>query len=159
MITAFLLLILGLLFIFIEFYLPGGIMAILGGIFILIGIVTFVQESNSLIASIMFVAGTAGAIFLLIKYTMKLIVQTKPGFTIYSQNDQEGFKASAYDTKAIGMTGVVTADLKPAGYIFTDGKKQQAISISGYLPSGTEVIVVGGNEESLIVKAKKEKTL
>ncbi len=150
----FLLLFVGLLLIFLEFYMPGGIMMILGSIAILGSIFLFIQQSNSLIEAILFILGIGVSLFLVIKYTLRLIVHSKPGYSIYLKDDQEGFRASKYDEKAIGKIGVVVTDLKPAGYILVDGKRQQAISISGYIPIGAEVIVLRGNEESLIVKSK-----
>lgn len=160
---AFLLVFLGLILILFEFYLPGAIMGILGGISILAGILLFASQTSSLTAIILFVVGTAVAVVLLIRFAMWRIVHAKAPYSIYSEHDQEGYQASSYDPSAIGKTGTVLADLKPGGFILIDGRQHPAISVSGYLAKGEHVSVIGGQEQSLIVKAtpsnKKEQLL
>jgi membrane-bound ClpP family serine protease len=154
----FILLALGLILILIEFYVPGAIMGTLGGILILSSIILFASESSSPIAIALFIIGTAISVGLLIRFALWRIVHAKPGYSIYSDNDQEGYQASSYDPTVIGKTGIVLSDLKPGGYIVVEGKQHQAISISGYISKGTEVIAVSGQEESLIVKLIKKES-
>lgn len=148
----FLLVILGLALILLEFYIPGAVMGILGGISILSGILLFASQTDSLTAIILFVAGTAISVGLLIRFALWRIVHAKPGYSIYSNKDQEGYQASEYDKSAIGKTGIVLADLKPGGYILVDGRQHPAISISGYITKGERVDIIGGQEQSLMVK-------
>jgi membrane-bound serine protease (ClpP class) len=148
----FLLVVLGLVLILCEFYLPGAIMGILGGVSILAGIILFASQTSSLLAIVLFVAGTAIAVGLLIRFAIWRIVHAKPQYSIYSDAHQEGYQASSYDPTAIGKTGIVLADLKPGGYILVEGRQHPAISLSGYVAKGEHVTVVGGQEQSLIVK-------
>jgi membrane-bound ClpP family serine protease len=157
MYLPFILWILGLIFVLLEFYLPGIIMATFGIILLITSIFVFIVQSTSPLAIILYVVGVAVSLILLIRYTLKYIPRAKPGVSIYLSKDQEGYQASSFDASAIGKTGVVISDLKPAGYIMVEGKKHQAISVSGYLPQGTEVVVLKGEEESLIVKPKNIK--
>lgn len=150
--TAFLLLLLGLLLVFIEFFVPGMVMGIAGGILIFLSIVKFASESNSAIAIILYILFAFSSLALLIKYTLWKIRTTKTGFSIYSNKDQQGYFASEYDKKAIGKKGIVLTDLKPGGYISIDGVTHQAISLTGYIPKEAKVIVVSGEAESLYVK-------
>lgn len=154
----FFLLVLGLLLILFEFYLPGAVVGIIGGVVIITSIFLFAQE-HSLLAVIIFILTALVSIGLLIRFALWRIVKAKPGRSIYLHGDQEGYQASTFDSSAIGKTGVVASDLKPGGYITIDGKQHQAISITGYIPKGEKVIVLSGQEESLIVKShaiKKE---
>lgn len=156
---SFLLVFLGLILILVEFYIPGAVMGILGGISILTGIILFASQTSSLTAIILFVIGSAVAVGLLIRFAIWRIVHAKPQYSIYSDQDQEGYQASSYDKNAIGKMGVVITDLKPGGYILVDGHKHAAISLGGYIVKGDQVDVVGGQEESLMVKlSKKEQT-
>ena len=150
--SPFIYLALGLFLVLCEFYLPGAILGIIGGGLILISIVLFVSQTSSVLAIIGYVFGVFIALALLIRYALKKIVSAKPGYSIYSKQDQEGFKASTYDANAIGKIGVVLSDLKPGGYILIDGAQHQALSVSGYITKGQEVMVISGQEESLIVK-------
>lgn len=157
----FILLFLGLLLILIEFYIPGMIIGIIGSLLVLASIFVFISQTTSLIGSIIFIVGATISIILIIRFALWRIVHAKPEYSIYSNHDQEGYQASEYDKTAIGKKGTVLSDLKPGGYILIDGKQHQAISMTGYLSKGSEVIVVSGQEESLIVKPfmyKKEST-
>lgn len=156
--TPLFLLIVGLLLIFIEFYLPGAVMGIAGGLMVFISLVLFAMESQSAWATAAYVIGVFVALGYLIKFALWRIRTAKPDRSIYSNSSQEGYQASSFDSAMIGKTGIVVTDLKPGGHILIDGHRLQAISQSGYLTKGTEVLVVGGQEESLIVKYVKKET-
>jgi len=155
--TTFILLILGFLFVLLEFFIPGAIMGIIGGILLLVSIVTFAQLTLSFALTLIYVLTVGLLLYGMVSYTLRKIPKAKTSFSIYLHRDQQGYQASTFDVKAINKKGIVISDLKPGGYILVDGKKQQAISQSGYIPEGKEVIVIGGEAESLIViEANKE---
>lgn len=151
--NPFVLLILGLVLIFLEFYIPGAVMGIIGGVMVLISLVLFASESTSPVYVVLYIILTGVLLVGLVRFALWRIPQARKGFSIYSGSDQEGYVASTYDSAAIGKTGVVLSDLKPGGYILVDGKQHQAISREGYIVKGTEVLVLSGEEESLIVKS------
>lgn len=154
----FIFLFLGLLLILIEFYLPGAIIGTIGGILVVTSIVLFAMEATSPLYVVLYIIGVVLAVTYLIKFALWRIRTAKPGRSIYLNSDQTGYQASSFDSSAIGKTGVVVTDLKPGGHILIDGKRMQAISQSGYLTKGTEVIVLSGQEESLIVKQIKKES-
>lgn len=154
--TPFILLILGFVLIFIEFYLPGAIMGTAGGLMVFASIILFAMQSQSPWEIAVYVIATGIALGFLIKFALWRIRTAKPNSSIYSDDSQDGFQASSFDASAIGKHGVVVTDLKPGGHIVVDGKRVQAISQSGYLVKGSEVLVIGGQEESLIVKPVKK---
>ncbi len=156
MTTAFILLAIGFLLIFIEFFLPGGIIGIAGALLVLASMVIFATQSTSILAIAFYVIGSCVALIFLIKLALWRIRNAPPGYSVYLGEDQEGYYASEFDTEAIGKEGTVQTDLRPGGYILIDGKKHQALCKSGYAKKGETVIVIGGEEESLIVKQKKE---
>lgn len=148
----------GLLMIYCEFYLPGGVMGTLGALVVLGSIVVFAMQYPSPLWIILYIVVTIVSVVLLFRYALWHIRHAKPGSSIYSESDQEGYVASTYDTSAIGKVGIVETDLKPGGHILIDGKKLGAISLSGYITKGSEIIVIDGQGESLTVKHyKKEK--
>ena len=156
----FILVILGLVLILFEFYLPGAILGILGGISILSGVILFASQTSSFIAIALFIGGTAVAVGILIRFAIWRITHAKPQYSIYSNDNQEGYQASSFDKTAIGKVGVVTADLKPGGYILIEGNQHPAISLSGYIGKGEHVTVTGGQEQSLmVIRSKKEEHL
>lgn len=152
--SPYLLLLLGLLLIFLEFYVPGAVMGVCGGIMVFISIVLFALQSQSVILTLFYIIGVIICLVILFKFALWRIRTAKPGHSIFSDSSQEGFVASHFDTLAIGKKGIADTDLKPSGHIIVDGKRLQAISQSGYIIKGSEVIVIGGQEASLIVKPR-----
>jgi membrane-bound serine protease (ClpP class) len=154
--TPFLLFFLGIFLIYLEFYLPGAVLGILGSLIILASVFVFASQSDSILLIFLYLLGVGITIGFLIRFALWRIVHAKPEYSIYSDKDQEGFQASQYDRTALGKVGTVLSDLKPGGYILVDGNQHQAISLEGYLPKGSEVIVLSGQEESLLVKLYKK---
>jgi membrane-bound ClpP family serine protease len=154
--ASLILLLLGLLLIFLEFYLPGAVLGLIGGGMVFASIILFAMEMQTpwIIAVYVVVVGLLLAA--LIRFALWRIRTARPDRSIYSDADQEGYVASHYDLSAIGKRGIVLTDLKPGGHILIEGKKMQAISQGGYITKGSEVIVVAGTEESLIVKLVKK---
>lgn len=150
--TPFILWFLGLLFVLLEFYLPGAILGTIGGILLIASVVLFATQSTSAIAIILFVLGVVISAILLIKNTLWRIPRSGSSFSIYLNRDQEGYHAAGYDPAMIGKKGVVVSDLKPGGYILVEGKKLAAISQTGYLPAGTKIVVISGDGDSLVVR-------
>lgn len=156
--SPYLLCFLGMLLIFLEFYIPGAVIGICGGIMVFTSIVLFAMQSKSILFTLLYIAAVVICLVLLIKLALWRIRSARPGSSIFSDSSQEGFFASHFDITAIGKEGVVDTDLKPSGHIIVEGKRLQAISQSGYITKGTKVIVIGGQEASLIVKASKKET-
>lgn len=154
--TAIVLLILGFLLIFLEFYLPGAVFGIIGGVVLFSSVVVFAINTQSVLWTAAYVIAIGISLGFLIKFALWRIRTAKPRYSIYSNADQKGYQASSFDASVIGKKAVVVTDLKPGGHILIDGKRLQAISQSGYLPKGTEVLILSGQEESLIVKTVKE---
>lgn len=154
--NAYLLLILGWLLVFLEFYLPGAIMAIFGSLLILCSIILFATQSDAAWQVLLFVlvafVGVAGVIRLAIWSIRK----SKAKNSLFLQSDQTGYVASSFNAACIGKKGIALTDLKPGGYILIEDKKYQALSVSGYINKGHEVLVISGQEESLMVKLIKK---
>jgi membrane-bound ClpP family serine protease len=152
MTTALIFLGVGFIAILLEFFLPGGIMGTVGALFVLGSIIVFAMNSDSLILTFAYIIITGVSFGLLVKFALWRIQHGTPGKTIYSDDDQEGFVASAWDKTLVGKDGTVSTDLKPGGHITIDGKQYSAISQSGYITSGEGITIIGGEGETLIVK-------
>lgn len=155
--SPFTLLALGLLLIFLEFFVPGAVFGILGGVAIGASLILFAMETDSALAFAAYFIAVCILLYYLIKFALWRIRRTKGAQSIYSDADQEGFVASSFDASTIGKQGVVLTDLKPGGYILIDNAKYQAISAAGYISKGSEIEVIAGQEESLVVKKIKHK--
>ena len=150
----FILLFIGLILIFLEFFLPGGIMAAIAGILLLASIVFFAIES-SFLATILYIVGIALVIGVLIKFTLWRLKKGKfKG--IFLNSEQSGYVASEFSKELIGKKGEAVSDLKPAGHILVEGKRYQAVSKMGYIDKGSPIEVIGGEGAHLIVKKIEE---
>lgn len=154
--VPFILLAVGLLLIFLEFFLPGGIMGTIGALVVLGSIVLFAMETDSGLLVVLFTTASILAVVLLFRFALWRIKHGEAGSTIYSDDAQEGYVASAFDETVIGKIGLVSSDLKPGGHILIEDKRHSAISLSGYITKGEKVKVVGGEGVSLTVKLYKE---
>lgn len=152
--TPLILLTIGFLLIFIEFYIPGAVIGITGGIMVFISLILFAMESQSLLLTTLLVIAVIVGLVGLVKFALFRIKNAKPNKSIYSADNQVGFQACSYDAAQIGKTGIAETDLKPSGHILIEGKSFQAISQNNYLVKGSEVVVIGGQEGSLIVTKK-----
>lgn len=150
--SAYLLLLLGMLLIFIEFFLPGAVMGTIGAILVIASIFVFASTTTTTWAIIGYLTAVCILLFYVIKLAIWRMQKTKSSHSICSDAAQVGYVASSFDASAIGKQGVVVSDLKPGGYILVDGKRLQALSVSGYISQGSQVEVISGQEESLIVK-------
>lgn len=155
MIESLILLVAGLLLIFLEFFLPGGIMTVLGTVCLLASLFFFWSATQSILWTILYFIGIIVLVAFLIRFTLWRIRTASPDDTVYSDYDQEGYIASSYDKAAIGKEGIVDTDLKPGGHVIVNGKRSLAISQSGYIPKGEKVVIIGGEGDSLLVKQKK----
>ncbi|MCB1113654.1 MAG: serine protease [Chlamydiia bacterium] len=150
--NAYLLAVLALLMIFLEFFLPGGILGAIGGLILLWSYFTLIQEGASALEVGLFIAGTLVLLGGLIRFALWKIPKDKRG--IYLGGDQEGYRSAKYDAEAIGKVGEAQTDLRPGGFIVVEGKRHAAISLSGYIDKGSQVKVISGEGESLMVKRK-----
>lgn len=150
--SPFIILAIGFILVFLEFYLPGAIMGVSGGVFILLSLVMFAAQTESPLAISLYIIGICIALVFLVKFALWRIRTAKPQRSIYSDDSQVGYQAVGYDASLIGKEGVVLTDLKPGGFIIVEGKQQPAISKEGYLSKGTRIKVIGGDESNLIVR-------
>lgn len=146
----------GLILIYLEFFIPGAVMGIAGGLLLIASLSLFVITYNDPIWIIVYFLCVGISVGVLIKFALWRIPRVKPEKSIYSSDAQEGYVASAFDASTIGHYGIVLSDLKPGGYILIDGIQHQAISESGYIPQGEEVVVLRGEGDSLIVRKRSD---
>ena len=152
--TPFILLGAGMLLIFLEFFFPGGVLAVMAGVSLLASIVFFALETQSFLWTVVYIIGVGILITGVIQLTTRRILKGKfKG--IFQNDDQSGYVASFYDKELIGKRGETLSDLKPSGHIWVEGKRYQAVLNAGYLEKGSPIEVIGGEGAHLIVKEIK----
>ena len=152
MLVAIALGLVGLLLIYFEFFVPGGILAVLGGLFLISGLVLCVWEQSALIWILFYVIGVIVLLVATIRLAIWKVKRTQSGSHFYLAEDQEGYVAFSYDSELVGKLGIALTVLKPSGHIKVQDNPYQAVSESGYIKKGTKIKIVRGEGARFIVK-------
>lgn len=137
----------GLALVFLEFFLPGGIMAVGGGILLASSLLVLAIKEPTLSVLAAYAGGLVLVLFIVIRLALSRV--KKAGVCL--DGDQEGFQACVYPKEMIGKTAIASSDLKPSGYVQIEDLAFAAVSKSGYIEKGAKVRILGGEGSSLIV--------
>ena len=152
MIVAIVCAVLGLLLIYLEFFLPGAVLGIGGGVMLIASIFLFLASGPKVFFLLTYIFALIFLVFLVIKLALRSIRKTKSNNTFFLDDHQEGYVASEHLKQLYGKTAEAASDLKPSGYIDVDKEYYQAVSIAGYIKKGDKVQIIGGEGSSLKVK-------
>lgn len=154
--SPYLLLLIGVLLVYVEFYVPGAVLGAAGALCILGSVVLYCMQADSLLAMAIFFVAAVGLTAGAIKLALHRIRESGSDNSLFLNSDQEGFTAAEFDESLVGKSGVALSDLKPSGHIEVEGERHQAISKHGYLKKGADVVVEGGQSAYLVVKRKED---
>ncbi len=156
MILAVFIGLLGLLCLYFEFFLPGGVLAFLGGVILIASCILFFFQSDSSLATFLYFVGLIVASALVCLFAIRNIRRSGKENSFFLQKDQEGFTAASLAKELIGKEGVVSTELKPAGHIRIEEKVYQAVSQGEFLFKGSPVEVIAVKGAHLVVKVIKK---
>lgn len=140
----------GLIFIFLEFFMPGAIMAV-GGTLMLIASLAIFYSQATVLQFFIYLLCLIAALVVTLYLAMRRIKKSKVPHT----ETQGGFQACQYPIEMVGRSANVISDLKPCGYIEIDGRSFAALSKLGYIDKGEIVRIIGGQGTHLIVDQEK----
>ena len=152
MLIAIGLALIGLLLVYFEFFVPGGILGILGGVLMIGSLIIFVWEQDHITWLIVYIFALIALLAFTIRLALWKIKRTKGKNTMYAWQDQEGFLASTFNRELIGKSGIALTNLKPAGHVRVEGERAQAVSQGSYVKKGEAIKVVSGEGARLIVR-------
>jgi membrane-bound ClpP family serine protease len=146
--------IVGLILIFLEFFLPGIVMGIVGGFLLFSSVIIMIYLKHSAYIFVIYIVSVLFLLFFTVKLALSVLKKKKKN--IFLQQDQEGFLTSSFDESLIGKQAKAITDLKPSGHIFVDNKFYQAISRDEYIEKGSRVHILKGQGAYFIVTKEKE---
>lgn len=149
---AYAFLLIGLLLLFLEFYTPGGVLAISGIICMLFSVGFYISTSTSFLDSIFFVLIALVLTGVVVWLALYRIKKSASKNTFYLGKDQEGYQAASFDEALIGKRGTAQSDLGPSGFVVIEGVRYPARSRGGYIDKGRSIVVIGGEGAHIIVK-------
>lgn len=136
----------GVTLIFAEFFVPGGMLGVLGGGIVIastaLGWYRYPEYGVYIL-----VAELAG-VFVTVSVGLYLLLKTPLGRRFVLSSNQlveEGYSAYGHDeeqAQLIGRTATVNTPLRPAGSILLDGRRIDAVSNGTYIDRGKQVRIV-----------------
>ena len=148
----FALLISGVLLIFAELLLPGGIIGSLGGIVMIAGLVGIYMNygfAYGTVASLITIFATLTLFFLWFKF----FPRTKAGKRLLAENDAQEWRS--YDPeyeKLLGQSGKAQTILRPSGKVMINGEKYDVVTQGEILEAGTPVKVIEVEGNRIVVE-------
>lgn len=155
MILPIALLLVGLALLFFEFFLPGILLGLAGGLALIASAFFSFQEWGGWWSGL-FIAGMLLMTALTCKFALYRLGKNKERNHFYLNQDQEGFQASTFNEQLIGKRGYCLSDLKPSGHIQIGEEMHQAISQTGYISKDAPIEVIGGRGSYFLVKTLKK---
>lgn len=139
-----------------EVFVPGGVLAVIGGFSLLaacgFAIAAFGPATGLIVALLLIVVTLIGFIFWL-----SIMPDTRVGkrFALsHSLKDE----AASTENPLVGKTGTAMTDLRPGGFALLEGRKTDVVARRGYLEKGTPVEVVEVHGSRVVVRKAEEST-
>jgi membrane-bound ClpP family serine protease len=153
--TILLLFLLGLVFLFFEVFTPGPIFGLLGGLTLMGGItMAFINYGGNIglltaVGALMAVAATLYAELVWLpktRFAQKLSIKSTSGAIDRSLPVPPG--------EVVGKDAEALTTLAPSGYVLVEGRRYEAVSQSGHVARGEQLLVAGFDNLRLIVTKK-----
>lgn len=147
MVVAVSLAVMGLILIYLEFFLPGGIFAIGGILLLLSSLFTLIVQKIQMIYFVVYTCLLILVAFSIIKLAINRVKAIK---RVCQESEIE-----EESSELIGEVGVATTDLKPHGQISINDFSYTA-SCDSFIQKGAKIQIVDIKGSNFIVKELKE---
>ena len=143
----------GLALILLEFFLPGGIVGIIGFVSVIASLFLASDNVVHMGISILIAIGISIlASILMIKVFGKKMKLFKRIILTDSTNTEQGYISNKSRVELIGMEGVALTTLRPSGTVILEGERIDVVSEGGYISQGARVIVVKAEGSRVVVR-------
>ncbi len=144
----------GIFLIFLELYLPGGIMGTIGTLLILASMIystrtlprqaPFIITGELLVSGILILVGIKA--FHTLPWGKRFILEEK-------ETGEKGFTAQPEELeKLLNKEGVTLSYLRPSGIALIDGKRVDVVSEGVFIPKGRKIKVIQVDGNRAVVK-------
>lgn len=148
--TIVLLFIIGLILLGFEVFVPGAILGIIGGLILASGcVMAFMQHGAD--GGVLAVAIAGGLTGLLLYFEFRILPRTAMGRRLFLHSAVTGRNPDVAQPDVVGQPAQAVTVLAPSGYVLVNGRRYEAYSQSGYVPSGASLRVVALDNFRLIV--------
>jgi len=144
---------LGLLCIFAEVFLPGGVLGVLGWLLIGTSLVAAYQLWGLSGPFLLLLFGFVGAGVTLYIIAIKLMPKTAVGKAIFLRNTQKGYNVSVTaDQEMVGKEGVALSFLRPAGFAQIEGQRVYVVTEGDFIEKNARIEVCDLKDNNLVVR-------
>ena len=148
-------LVIGLMLLATEVFVPGGVLGAFGGLALLVaigaGFFAFGPRGGLMAGVLLVVFG--GLVFGL---WIRVFPRTPMGKALTLRKDGHDFKdAAAAPSVVAGLTGIAHTDLRPAGLALLNGQRTDVVSEAGYISAGTSITVVRVEGHRIVVRGHR----
>ena len=150
---VFALFLVGLIFLGLEVILPGAILGLAGGLFLIGGVAVAWLEhgvEGALIAFVVAVAAVGGLLYL----ELRVVPRTRLGRRLFLDKAIDGASqppVAERNSAVVGRDAVALTVLAPTGIVEVDGHRYEARCDSGFAPEGAHLRVVRVETFQLVV--------
>jgi len=145
--------VLGLLCIFAEIFLPGGVLGGLGVLLLAASLYLAYKEWGFGAPFMLLMLGFVAGGVILGVMAFKIMPRTGIGKRIFLADTQKGYDVSvANDREMIGKEGVAVSFLRPAGIAEVDGKRVNVVTEGGFIEKDARIKVCELKDNHLVVR-------
>lgn len=138
---------------FFEIFLPGGVLAVIGGILLLVAASLTYTEFGLIAAIGVLIGGLVGALTMFF-VEIRFISNSRFGNQLSLKQSIDAKVNQQPREKLVGCEGVTLTTLAPSGRVEIDGEVRTAYSEDGFLEKDTPVKVLRSSPFHLIVVRK-----
>lgn len=152
-----LLFIIGLIFIILEFFVPGGIIGSIGLIAV-IGSLFMAADNNTLIAVSLLIAVMVSLTvsILLVKVFNKNMKFFKKMVLRDATTTEEGYVSNVNRVELLGKIGTALTPLRPAGIANIDDERVDVVTEGSFIDQDSDVVVVKVEGSRIVVRERKK---
>jgi len=153
----FILLIVGLIFIGAEIFVPGGILGFVGGLALFgASVISFIHPDITTPAAFAITGGIILAILAMIALWIKVFPKTWVGRHMMVSSDLGDAKATETGVQELlGKTGISTSPLHPGGYAEIDARRYDVITQGEMIDCGKQISVIEIEGNRIVVEEYK----
>lgn len=147
-------LIVGVVLVGAEIFLPGGVLGVIAGLSLVISVIAaFVSPAFTSNQAIMIAFGIGALTIASVVMWMKLFPRTRLGGQMTHQSNLTDAKSQEPGLEAlIGQEGVTLTDLRPSGIAMFGNRRTDVITQGDMVDKGKRISVVDVNANRVIVK-------
>ncbi|WP_285400204.1 NfeD family protein [Lysinibacillus sp. fls2-241-R2A-57] len=148
-----LLFIVGLALVMAEFFVPGGIVGILGGLLILLSLILAGANMMQMIIAIFIalIVAIIGMVILMKFFGKKLHVLNKL-ILLDATTTEEGYVSNVNRTELLGKVGKTLTPLRPAGTMLFGSERIDVVSEGGYVDAEKHVEIIKVEGSRIVVR-------